>query len=401
MEKVDLDYNKVAPTLRKNILRKLSVLVLTGVMLAPTVTSIVTTPIVAHAEGETEGGFGSETTEGGEMGTPTENPSDTNTSVGGEVSEGTTGTPENGDLNTGDLGVDGGGLTDGNDITFEENTGTNENNATEDGTIDVNGGAANSGNNGVVKSVQIELTASDASNIDSVLKNVPPIEYKPNAVQPSAGKNLFSKNGNTLKFNVDTFDAATENSRRQAMKQFTTMLQSSAVSNQGQTRIFEELQNTNNTVQKMLLPMVIESTSADVYGGWKVIKPFIPTIRVLFGVMAIGIIIFLIFFTILDLVFVGMPLARDKIQNGSDGKGIFIVKWVSSDAKSVIQETEGGDSSTGYTNPYLLYLKRRGITYLILTLCILYLVVGEIAGVIDWLLSLGNGLVEDSSTYNK
>lgn len=60
MEKVDLDYNKVAPTLRKNILRKLSVLVLTGVMLAPTVTSIVTTPIVAHAEGETEGGFGSD-----------------------------------------------------------------------------------------------------------------------------------------------------------------------------------------------------------------------------------------------------------------------------------------------------------------------------------------------------
>lgn len=378
-EKEETKLKKLIPTMKNSVTRKVSVAILMGVLLVPTATSLAV-PLTASAEEPQEMPFTEDSNnEGsGEMDTTEEE----NTTDDGSL----------GDDTPGDVDPNAGNTT--NQDNQGENPGSNGLNENIDNNQNTTGGTDKS-----ASTISVALTTNDSKNIGTVVANLPKVTLDPQKSEEGTSTTMFSQANGGLVFHKDVYEAATDQSKRVVFKEFTTKLQASSVSNQGQTRIFEVLQDSDRSIQKLMLPLVIESTSADIYGGWKIIKPIIPTVRVIFGVLAIGIILGLILSTILDLVFIGLPVARDKIQNSDDGKGIFIIKWVTTDAKSVIIESES-DNSGGYTNPYLIYLKRRATTYVIISICILYLVVGEMAGVIDWLLSLGSGLVDDTSNYN-
>jgi hypothetical protein len=206
----------------------------------------------------------------------------------------------------------------------------------------------------------------------------------------------LSSDGKGLVFNNKSFANATEKSRKDALGFFVRELQKSDVSEQTQQRVFDEMSRADSDVSRMLIPLVMSSTSADLYTAMKWVSPFLPILRLVFGIGAFCIFIFLMGSTIVDLAFIGLPIARESLQNKGEQKG-GKVPFVSSDAMSVIKETESAlDSSGGYKNAYLIYFKRRALTYIILSVCVLYLVVGELGGLIGWLLSLGSGVVGGS-----
>lgn len=245
----------------------------------------------------------------------------------------------------------------------------------------------------VVQEANKKLGVTDESNttINVVLKPTESIDGG------ESGGNArlieFKQDSNTIVFNKEVFDKATEDSRKKAMSAFVSSLQESAVSKQGQQTTIENMQSTSREVSAMLLPMVMDSTSADLFTAMKVVNPFLPIVRLIFGIGAIVITIALVGSTIMDLVFIGIPIFRENMQERGENKGGKI-PFISSDAISVIQETEGGtDSSGGYRNAYLIYFKRRVLTYVIIAFCLLYLVVGELGGLISWLLNLGSGLM--------
>lgn len=219
-------------------------------------------------------------------------------------------------------------------------------------------------------------------------------------LQPTAPENggteqtLLSYDSNKVTFNQTNFDNATPDSRKKVMSAYVQALQESAVSKQGQQSVIDGLSASSKDVSTMLIPMVMDSTSADLYTAMKWVNPILPIVRVIFGVGAICISIFLIGSTIVDLCFIGLPIAREALQNKGDQKGSGKVPFVSADAMSVIKESESSlDSSGGYKNAYLIYFKRRVLTYIIIAVCLLYLIVGELGGLISWLLSLGSGIV--------
>ena len=67
---------------------------------------------------------------------------------------------------------------------------------------------------------------------------------------------------------------------------------------------------------------------------------------------------------------------------------------VSFEALRTVEDVEkgvsGGDGE--YRNAYLLYFKRRALTYIILAICIMYLICGGISGIIGFVLSLTTGI---------
>lgn len=254
--------------------------------------------------------------------------------------------------------------------------------------------------------VKVVLTSEDRIGMKKVLNSDAPeegklkaedlkIEFQANIDSTAADPVLFKTTGDgDLEFNKYAFDGATNKSRREVLSRFVNALQDSQVSGQGQQAIIDRLSAASPEVSRVLLPLVMDSTSADVYGALKIIKPFLPIVRVIFGIGAIVIMIALVAFTILDLVVIGLPFARENLQSRADANGKAKIPFVSTDAISVIQEVESSlGSNGGYKNAYLLYFKRRTLTYIILSVCLLWLVVGELGGLIDWLLSLGGGLV--------
>lgn len=205
---------------------------------------------------------------------------------------------------------------------------------------------------------------------------------------------LLSINGNVLTFNEEVYAEATEKSKKKAMKAFVSSLQESGVSDQGQQDVIDKMSANSPDVKRMLIPLVMDSTSADLYTAMKWVNPVLPIVRLVFGIGAIVVSLMLIGSTILDLVFIGIPWARENMNNKADQKGGDKVPFVSADAISVIKESESAlDSSGGYKNAYLMYFKRRVLTYIIISICLLYLVVGELGGLIAWLMGLGDGVV--------
>ena len=135
------------------------------------------------------------------------------------------------------------------------------------------------------------------------------------------------------------------------------------------------------------IPVLIEATSADIYGALGVFSPFQGTFGTILGVIVILIIAFLVGTTIIDLAFLGMPRATEWFLT-DDVKGKKMI-WVSMDAYQALRKSNETNS-----NPYLHYFKSRIISYIILACCILYLLTGQIAQLIGWFLDYANQLVK-------
>lgn len=205
---------------------------------------------------------------------------------------------------------------------------------------------------------------------------------------------VYDAQEGVLKFQVEIFQSATSESRYRALEAFVSALQESRVSPQTQQNIMDTMTAMDRDVSEMLIPIVMQATTADVYTAMKWIAPFLPFIRVIFGVGAIVITIFLAGVTIIDLTFIGLPIARESMTTRSEEKGKRKPPLVSGEALSVVKEVESSLENVGsYKNAFLLYFKKRILTYFILSICLLYLVAGELGGLIAWLLSLGKGVV--------
>lgn len=247
----------------------------------------------------------------------------------------------------------------------------------------------------------INLPSSEKDALESLNKD---LEAKTNwnevTLKPTAPSGMTTTmirivpDSHRVEFDKQVFDNATDKSRREVMSYFIRALQSSGVSDQSQQVIIDNLNARSPEISRMLIPMVMDSTSADIYTAMKWIGPFLPVVRVIFGVGAILVTLFLTASTIADLCFIGLPVAREAINNRQEQKGGGKIPFISADAISVVREIESSlDSSGGYKNAYVLYFKRRILTYIILSICLLYLVVGELGGLISWLLELGSGVV--------
>lgn len=203
---------------------------------------------------------------------------------------------------------------------------------------------------------------------------------------------MVTYTGNKLLFYVDNFNNATSSSKKKALKTFVEVLQQSRVSAQGQQNIYDQMANLDDNINTLLLPLVFDDTKADVFGGMLILKPFMNPLQKALGVGAIIIMFLLIISTVADLVYIGLPMIRGDDSEGKSKSKPFMV---SSDAVAAVKQSESSMSSDGgnMKNTYWVYLRRRTWTYIILGICILYLVMGKLSGVMSFILDLGGGLV--------
>ncbi len=196
----------------------------------------------------------------------------------------------------------------------------------------------------------------------------------------------------TITFNKDAFRQASNITRRNSVSALVNELRASTVSDQTQQNMFEQLSSFDKDISALLVPLVFDGVNADLFTAFRWVYPFLQVVRLAFGIGAIMIVLLLIASTILDLAYIGLPFARE--YGGKDGKPSFKPPGVSYDALKTVRDTESSlDSSGGYKNAYITYFSRRAMTYVILSVCLLYLVAGELGGLIAWIMGLASGIV--------
>jgi hypothetical protein len=137
-----------------------------------------------------------------------------------------------------------------------------------------------------------------------------------------------------------------------------------------------------------MLQVTFNAMEADLWKAYQIMEPFIGLINVVLGVGCVLLILLLMFSTVMDLAYIGLPVWRET-QDSKGKKNPFGVCY---EALRTVQEVEKGLGDGGYKNAYLLYFKRRALTYIILAICIMYLICGGLSGLISFVLGLVGGI---------
>lgn len=198
----------------------------------------------------------------------------------------------------------------------------------------------------------------------------------------------------TISVNVSSFKNAKQSDVTKAMRAFTDAISNIEGANADTVQqIMNDLQEIDSSVASIMLPLIFESTKGDMFSAYKITSPFLNIFSVVLGVGAVCLIILLFGSTVIDLAYIGLPVWREAQANKEGGnKHPFGVSYEALRTVNEIEQGFGGSGGGEYKNAYLLYFKRRALTYIILAICIMYLICGGLSGIIGWVLSLVTGI---------
>lgn len=166
----------------------------------------------------------------------------------------------------------------------------------------------------------------------------------------------------------------------------------------------QQLQNCDG-VGSRLISTLMANTKPDFASANRIYQPFSGTVGTVLGLVAVLLMAALAIVMVLDLSYIAVPFVRNLLDGGSSdtgsGNGGIKSKFVSWEAYNAVQQVEagggnggndGGDNKTAVG----IYFKKRIIMLLILGLCLLYLVQGEIFTMVGWFMDLVSGLLPTS-----
>jgi len=188
---------------------------------------------------------------------------------------------------------------------------------------------------------------------------------------------------------ADKFNNLTAEEKSEHRQQALNKLGSAGFSSAGLKLIEAGFKNKGAT-ETELLTSLFANTKADLFTAMKWFSPFQSTIGLILGIGVILIILLLIASTAFDLVYIGLPMARNAMDGKAEQNNKPRPFGISTDAVRVVENEDNNKGSGG--NMYVAYFKKRVVTYIILAICILYLVSGQLSSVIGWILGQVSGI---------
>ena len=180
-----------------------------------------------------------------------------------------------------------------------------------------------------------------------------------------------------------------------------TIDNSDIVTEDTRTTWLNNVQNCDG-IGSQLMTALLQNTKPDYASANKIYKPFSGVVSTCLGLGAILIMAALGIVMVLDLSYIGIPLFRgfcdgEGSGNGQGGGGAKS-KLVSYEAHSAVQEAEGGQGGGGQgggskKTAVGIYFKKRVIMLIVLGICLLYLIQGQIFTLVSWILDLMSGFL--------
>lgn len=159
------------------------------------------------------------------------------------------------------------------------------------------------------------------------------------------------------------------------------------ISKESKQAMYATVQNGIRSDIAPLLSKIVDGIKPDIWGASAFIYPFSSVIGTVLGVVTIIIITLLIFSTFCDMAYLSSAGTIETLS-----EDIFDSEhppFVSREAIITAKEYHEGKV---IQNIYLLYFKKRCITYIVLAVAILYLISGQISTLISWILGLASGI---------
>lgn len=164
------------------------------------------------------------------------------------------------------------------------------------------------------------------------------------------------------------------------------------------TEIYDELQ-TYNGMGSQLMASLLSETKPDYATANRIYKPFSGIVGTCLGFLSIIILALLGLTMALDLAFICIPTVQLILGSERDGGGSgngatkAMSKIVSIEAVKAVQSSADGGKDGDYKAAVGIYFKYRWKGLVILGICLLYLVQGQIWTFVAWIIDLLSGFL--------
>lgn len=217
------------------------------------------------------------------------------------------------------------------------------------------------------------------------------------------GKDLFTGSPTEgYDLDEDAFQTMTSKAQTQAVEDIATYSneaidndKAQGVSESTVTNWWKELQSKPGVGSKFMNE-ILKNTKPDFVTANKIYQPFSGLVSTLIGVVVVLIMALLGLNMAADIAYITLPPVRILVADGDGGEGKPAKsKIFSYDAIYAVRAVEEeSDSSRGGGRQSLgIYLKRRIFALILLGICLLYLVQGQLYTAVGWLLDLVSGFL--------
>lgn len=160
-------------------------------------------------------------------------------------------------------------------------------------------------------------------------------------------------------------------------------------SDESLTNWYSVLQKQDGVGSKML-NMILKNTNPDFVTANKIYQPFSGLVGTALGLGAVLIMAFLALVMVCDIAYISLPPVR--LFAGDEQNGKVSSKLFSHDAIYAVQCAENDDKGDGSPKQALgIYFKRRVFMLILLGICLLYLIQGQIFSLVGMVLDLVSG----------
>lgn len=196
--------------------------------------------------------------------------------------------------------------------------------------------------------------------------------------------------GSVIEVNVSAFRDAKQTYVIKATRVFTDALAKVVDADTAQ-QIMQDIQDSDTSVSTVMLPLIFDATKADLYTAYTITNPFLEILNIVLGVVAVALIFLVFFTTAWDMCYIGIPALQNGLASANKDNADAKPFGVSYEAFSSVKACTDLQSDT-YKNVWFMYLRRRAMALILLSVCIMFLICGGLSGIISGVLKLVSGL---------
>lgn len=197
--------------------------------------------------------------------------------------------------------------------------------------------------------------------------------------------------GNTSSCNVSldmtTYKNYEQSVKTSIMESALTTISNSSMSTMSRNKLYNFIESQDESTAS-LVRQLSNDVNADFAEAYMMFKPFSGVLGVILGVFAIVIFVTLTMMILVDLSYIVIPMIRDFLTPSSANAK---PKFVSNEAWYAVKEVDGANDTQ--KNVLLIYLKKKTMQFVALSICILYLLSGEIYILIGNLMDMFRGIL--------
>lgn len=198
----------------------------------------------------------------------------------------------------------------------------------------------------------------------------------------------FNNKALTIKLDTTTYNNLSQKRKQELMEICLVGIQNSNISSTNRNKIYNFISDSDPTVSK-LVRQLSKDVTADFAEAYTVLRPFSSPLSTFLGVLSILIFVLLGLTIVVDIAFIVIPGFQWLLLRSTESKK---PPFISVEAWDACKEAESTAGLGGRT-PLQIYFKSKVKEYIVLAICLLYLVSGQIYTLVGIIVDYFQGLL--------